>query len=167
MIWRYEPILITNRYDIAYHITAFSRLCELLEGSTKKCVISFAIAYKSVAKKMRESGHKELAVQEKIQLAEALLPIAKKHGITLCACCELQELNQFGVQSVSCVDADLFGVTAPRDKNQRKGCNCAASVDIGAYNTCMNGCLYCYANHAEAKVKQNYAEHDSNGELLI
>ena len=82
MIWRYDPILITDRYDIKYHITAFSRLCELLEGSTKKCVISFAIAYKSVAKKMRESGHKELAVQEKIQLAETLLPIAKNHGTT-------------------------------------------------------------------------------------
>ena len=167
MIWRYDPILITSRYNFTYHITAFSRLCALLEGSTKKCVISFAIAYKSVAKKMREAGHKELAVQEKIQLAETLLPIAKSHGITLCACCELSELNQLGVHSVSCIDADLFGVNTPRDKNQRKECNCATSIDIGAYNSCMNGCRYCYANHDEAMVKHNYAGHDPNGELLI
>ena len=167
MIWRYDPILITERYDFAYHISAFSRLCELLAGSTEKCVISFAITYKSIARNMREAGHRDLNIHEKMQLAEALLPIAENHGITLCACCEVPELFSLGIQPVSCVDANIFGVTAPRDKNQRKGCNCAASVDIGAYNSCMNGCLYCYANHAEAKVKQNYAEHDSSGEILI
>jgi len=167
MIWRYDPILITHKYDYPYHISAFSRLCELLEDSTKKCVISFMIAYKSVAKNLREADYKELTVQEKISLVELMLPIAKNHGITLCACCESPELYQLGVHSVSCVDGDMFGMNVPRDKNQRKGCNCAASVDIGAYNTCMNGCLYCYANHAKAKVEYNYLRHDSNGELLI
>jgi hypothetical protein len=130
-------------------------------------VISFAIAYKSVAKNLQGLGHRELSVQEKMQLAGELLPIAKERGITLCACCEAPELYQLGVQPISCVDAERFGVNAPRDKNQRKGCNCAASVDIGAYNSCMNGCRYCYANHNDAKVRQNYAGHDSMGEFLI
>ena len=58
----------------------------------------------------------------------------------------------------------MFGVESPRDKNQRKDCNCAVSVDIGAYNSCMAGCRYCYANHVEAVVLKNYAEHDVNGE---
>ena len=167
IIWRYDPILMTNKYDYPYHLSAFSRLCKLLKGSTEKCVISFVIAYKSVEKNLRGVGHKELNVQEKIKLTELMLPVAKDHGITLCACCELPELYQLGVQPVSCVDADMFGVTALRDKNQRKGCNCAASVDIGAYNSCMNGCRYCYANHAKAKVEYNYSRHDPNGELLI
>ena len=166
-IWRYDPILITNKYDYSYHRTAFSRLCKLLEGSTEKCVVSFMIAYKSVAKNLRESGHKDLTAEEKITLAESMLLIAKNHGITLCACCELPELYKLGIQPISCVDADMFGVNTSRDKNQRKGCNCAVSVDIGAYNTCMNGCMYCYANHAKAKVEQNYLMHSPNGELLI
>ena len=166
MIWRYDPILITDKYNFSYHLSAFSRLCKLLEGSTEKCVISFMIAYKSVVKNLMEIKYKELTVQEKITLTELLLPIAKNHGITLCACCESPELYQLGVQPISCVGADMFGVTAPRDKNQRKGCNCSASVDIGAYNSCMNGCLYCYANHNKAKVEQNYLRHDFNGELL-
>ena len=167
MIWRYDPIIITPRYSYHYHVIAFTRLCELLAGSTEKCVISFAIAYKSIAKNLAEIGHVELEFRDKTRLAEALLPIAKDHGITLCACCEWPGLYELGVQRVSCVDAELFGVDAPRDKNQREGCNCAVSVDIGAYNSCMNGCRYCYANHNETMVRNHYARHNADSELLI
>ena len=167
MIWRYDPIIITDKYDEEYHVRAFSRLCELLMWSTKKCVISFAIAYKSVAGNLLEIGHQEIELQDKLRLAKELMTIANTHGITLCSCCELPELYQLGAQPISCVDADLFGVSVPRDKNQRKGCNCATSVDIGAYNSCMNGCRYCYANHVQAKVKENFARHDVMGEMLI
>lgn len=167
MIWRYDPIVITPRYSFDYHIRAFAKLCELLAGSTEKCVISFAIAYKSVRKNLAAINHIELSIQDKIQLAKALLLIAKDHGIALCACCELPELYEVGVQPVACVDANLFGVDATRDKNQRDGCNCAVSVDIGAYNSCMNGCRYCYANHNETRVRKNYADHNSDSELLV
>jgi hypothetical protein len=167
VIWRYDPIMINNRYSFDYHIGAFARLCELLAGSTKKCVISFAIAYKSVAKSLQEIGNVELEIAEKLRLAESLLSIAKAHGITLCACCESPELYELGVQPIACVDSTMFGKSLPRDKNQREGCNCAVSVDIGAYNSCMNGCRYCYANHSEALVRNNYAGHDVNSEFLI
>ena len=107
------------------------------------------------------------SVSDKTRLAGELLNIAKAHGITLCACCESPELYEIGLQPISCVDAGMFGKIAQCDKNQRKGCNCAVSVDIGAYNSCMNGCLYCYANHAEARVLKNHAEHDVNAEMLV
>jgi len=167
IIWRYDPIIITERYNFEYHLRAFSRLCELLAGSTKKCVISFVIAYKAVAKNLHGIGNQVLELQDKLRLAGKLLRIAKEYGITLCACCEVPELFELGIQPISCVDANLFGMNVPRDKNQRPGCNCAASVDIGAYNSCMNGCLYCYANHVGAKVRENYTEHDANGEMLV
>ncbi|MCL2547531.1 MAG: DUF1848 domain-containing protein, partial [Oscillospiraceae bacterium] len=138
----------------------------LLAGSTEKCVISFAIAYKSVAKNLAEIGHAQLEIANKLRLAEALLDIAKDYDITLCACCELPELYELGVQPISCVDASLFGINAPRDKNQRDGCNCAISVDIGVYNSCMNGCQYCYANHSEVRVRGNYARHNVDAEML-
>jgi len=167
MIWRYDPIIITPRYNYSYHITAFTKLCGLFAGSCKKCVISFAIAYKSVAKNLAGIGHAQLDAEDKFRLAENLLHIAKEHGITLCACCELPGLYELGVQPISCVDASLFGVDAPHDKNQRDGCNCAVSVDIGAYNSCMNGCRYCYANHSETSVRKNYAEHRADSEFLV
>ncbi len=167
VIWRYDPIITTPRYNYDYHIRAFTKLCALLKESTEKCVISFVIAYKAVAKNLSDIGHTEFEARDKIRLAQALLLIAKDYGITLCACCELPRLYELGVQPVSCVDASLFGIAAPRDKNQREGCNCAISVDIGAYNSCMNGCLYCYANHSEAKVCKNYAGHNANSESLM
>ena len=167
MIWRYDPIIITPRYSETYHIAAFKKLCELLAGSTKTCVISFAIAYKSVAKNLAEAGHVSLSAEEKLRLAADLLHIANEHGITLCACCELPELYEIGVQPISCVDASLFGVNAPRDKHQRKGCNCAVSADIGTYNSCMNGCVYCYANHSEIGVRKIYASHRADSEFLV
>jgi len=167
MVWRYDPIIITPRYSYDYHISAFTRLCELLAGSTKKCVISFAIAYKSVAKNLAKIGHMALDVEEKLRLAQALLVIAKEHGIKLCACCELSGLYELVVQPISCVDAGLFGVSALRDKNQRDGCNCSVSVDIGAYNSCGNGCVYCYANHSAASVAANMRCHNPAGEFLL
>ena len=167
MIWRYDPILITPRYSYEYHLKAFAKLCGLLAESCEKCVISFAVAYKSVAKNLEGISHVALDVEEKLRLAEALLVIAKEHGITLCACCELPGLYEFGVQPISCVDAELFGVSAPRDKNQREGCNCAVSVDIGAYNSCGNGCVYCYANHSAASVAVNMRCHDPAGKFLL
>jgi hypothetical protein len=83
-----------------YYITAFTRLCELLAGSCEKCVISFAIAYKSLAKNLVEIGHMELGAEDKTRLAADLLSIAKEHGITLCACCELPGLYELGVQPI-------------------------------------------------------------------
>ena len=167
MIWRYDPIIITPRYSYNYHIAAFTRLCGLLAGRTEKCVISFAIAYKSVAKNLAKIGHIILEDEEKLRLVADLLSIAKEYNITLCACCELPRLYELGVQPISCVDASLFGVNTPRDKHQREGCNCAASVDIGAYNSCMNGCRYCYANHSEGKVRMNYTAHHADAEWLV
>ena len=111
---------------------------------------------------MREISSRALDLPCKLLLVNELAEIAKVHGITLCACCE-----ELGLPPTSCVDSTMFGLKLPHDKNQRDGCNCAVSVDIGAYNSCMNGCRYCYANHAVAKVRANYAEHDVESEMLL
>ena len=50
LVWRYDPILFTERYDFNYHIRAFSRLCGLLCGSTSRCVVSFVVPYRSIAR---------------------------------------------------------------------------------------------------------------------
>ena len=77
-----------------------------------------------------------------VRYGQKLSEIAAQHGIKLTACAE-----NVGLQFAQCVDATMFGLKKQKDNSQRGLCTCSESVDIGAYNTCSNGCLYCYANH--------------------
>ena len=166
LVWRYDPVMFTERYTHDYHIRAFSRLCMLLEGSTNRCVVSFVLPYRSIAGKLRSAGIIVPNAEQQAALIGRLVEIAAAHGITLCACCESAEIYALGVAQTSCVDAELMGRIAgrtldvKRDKNQRSGCNCAVSLDIGAYNSCLNGCAYCYANHGDKRVAEYAARHD-------
>ena len=53
-----------------------------------------------------------------------------------------------------------------KDKNQREECGCFESVEVGAYNTCLNGCKYCYANFNDEKVKENVRLYNQASPLL-
>lgn len=53
-----------------------------------------------------------------------------------------------------------------RDSGQRKLCGCIAAKDIGQYNTCPHGCLYCYANTSPESARQNYLGHNPDAEVI-
>ncbi|HEX3030199.1 MAG TPA: DUF1848 family protein, partial [Clostridia bacterium] len=82
------------------------------------------------------------------------------------------DLSDLGIGHARCIDPDLIEaisgtrISARKDRNQRKACGCAASVDIGVYDTCPHGCLYCYANASLGIVKNNTARYDTDYPLL-
>ena len=139
-IWRYDPIFINAKYTWDYHIHAFTKIAESLEGYTTKAVMSFVDSYRGV--NLNPLNIQPLTEAQQYELAQTLSEIAAKHGITLTSCAE-----NVGLPHSCCVDGKMFGIDVPKDKNQRGLCQCVESVDIGAYSTCTNGCVYCYANH--------------------
>ena len=168
-MWRYDPIVINESWDIPRHIRAFKALCRHIEGNSEQVVISFVDMYK----KVRAPQIRALTEDEMLELADALAQIAGRHGLVPRACCEAMDFSALGIEKSACIDAALIGrvsgkpVSAKPDPGQRPGCGCCQSVDIGAYNTCPGGCVYCYATSSPALAALNAARHNPDGEYLL
>ncbi len=67
------------------------------------------------------------------------------------------------------LDGDRYAVRTRhnRDSGQRKLCCCIAAKDIGQYNTCPHGCLYCYANTSPDSARRNFLLHNPDAETII
>lgn len=152
VIWRYDPILLSSRYTPEFHRDAFERMAAFLSGYTNRCVISFLDFYRNTASRLRQQDLLPMEDAVLRDLAGHLAESGRRHGIRLETCCEEMDLSEFGIGHGCCIDASLLeqisgrSLKIPKDKNQRKLCGCAASVDIGSYGTCPGGCLYCYAH---------------------
>lgn len=172
MIWRYDPILINNKYTVEYHLKAFEEICQRLEGYTQKVIISFMDMYTKIKKNMSALEVKTLDGAEMKFIATHLVSIANKYSFSIESCAENIDLEHLGISHGSCIDKNLlekiigYRLKGNKDKNQRQECGCFESIDIGAYNTCKNGCVYCYANESTNLVYKNYALYDSKSPIL-
>ena len=78
-----------------------------------------------------------------------------------------------GIKKSCCIDPNLISeiigwkIKSSKDKNQRASCGCVESIDIGQYNTCRHGCIYCYANYSKESVKKNCLNHVKTSKLLL
>lgn len=173
VIWRYDPILLTDKMDMDYHIRYFDEIAKRLKGYTDTCVISFVDLYKKTQSNLKEKQAREPLLKEMLEMAAKMCIIANQYGITIQTCAEEIALESVGIKHGKCIDnaliEDLLGVklVVSKDPNQRKECGCVQSIDIGEYNTCAHGCKYCYANFKESMVMKNRAAHDPNSPLLI
>ena len=154
VLWRYDPVFVTDKYSIDYHITYFNEIAKRLSGYTEKCIISFLDLYKNTKNNLKALNLVPLEQELMYELAERIFEIADSNNIIVESCAEKVSLEQFGIQHGHCIDCALFEritgqkIKIDKDKNQRDECGCVASIDIGAYNTCKNGCKYFYANYS-------------------
>jgi DNA repair photolyase len=174
VIWRYDPILISNKYDLNWHIEKFTDLCQQFNGAVvSTCVFSFLDVYAKNSSKLNKNGVRPLTEPEMQIIAEKFADIAKKNNIKLKTCSENMGLIHLGIEKSCCVDSCLISkligcnIDVTKDKNQRAECGCVESIDIGQYNTCSNGCLYCYANYSDATVVTSKKKHNPKSPLLI
>lgn len=172
VIWRYDPIIFTKVYTPEYHLKAFEQIAAALAGYTNKCVISFVDFYTKNIKNMKALGAYELEKSALIEFAQTISKIAGVYGMAVGSCAESIDLSQCGIEHNCCIDKrlieDIIGykINAGKDKNQRLECGCVDSVEIGAYNTCKNGCKYCYANYSQGSVMKNCGKYDARSPLL-
>lgn len=174
VLWRYDPILISRTYTAEAHLRRFEELARMLSGFTRRVTISFLDTdYRNVVRNAKRLSAEPLPAQGRLALAGRLAEIARGMGMEMRACAEETDFTAVGIAPARCVDAPLLEtqlgcrLRVPKDKNQRPACGCAASVDIGMYNTCAHGCLYCYANYNAGEIAGNRQKHDPDSPLLI
>ena len=169
--WRYDPILISDRYSEEYHLRAFSRIAESLSGYTKTAVISFIDLYPKVRRNFPEA--REVNKEQRLRLGKEMISIASQHGMTVKPCAEGDELAEFGADCGGCMTVGVYekaigkSLIVPKKKGARAECTCYLSCDIGAYNTCRHLCRYCYANADPSEVLARSKLHDPRSPFLI
>lgn len=153
IIWRYDPILLTDKIDIDFHVAHFEKIANEIQPYVSKCIISFLDAYPSNQKRLEDRKIFVLNDQDIIDVACRFSEIAYKNNLIIETCSEGYTLEAYGICHGKCIDAkfitNVFKIelSVTKDKNQRSNCGCAQSIDIGAYSTCLHHCVYCYATH--------------------
>ena len=162
VVWRYDPIIAGNITPVEYHLERFAHISDKLSGYCERVVISFVDFYAKLSKRLgileKSNGFSAYDItlpeyREKLAiLLSGISSRAAANSMGVYSCSELLELSEWGVEHGRCIDSaminDIFhmDLSMNKDRNQRKGCLCAASVDMGTYNTCGHACSYCYAN---------------------
>jgi len=173
VLWRYDPIILNDVYTMDFHTKAFTELCRELQGFTEICTISFVDMYQKLHQSVKNNVIRTISESQMHQLAAELSSIGDRYGLELRACCENIDLTSDGIKPASCVDKNIIericghSINVKKDKNQRIGCGCLQSIDIGIYNTCRHGCVYCYANHSSASIEKNCNLHDPTSHIMV
>lgn len=180
VVWRFDPLVLTYKINIDTLLEKIAHIANALTGYTEKLVFSFADieSYKKVSRNLRQSGinYREWDEESMRESAARLSTLNRNNwNLELATCAERIDLSEYGIGHNRCIDPELISRLAPDDEilqnflynaktdtGQRKACGCILSKDIGAYNTCPHGCLYCYANTSSASALSNYKKSIAN-----
>jgi len=175
--WRFDPIILFDRYNRNFYISAFEELASGFAGHVERCYFSFVTAYNKVRRNFEElertTGLKITDCSEdfKIELANDLAAIAGRYGIRMFSCCGDYLVND-NIHKAHCIDGNIIeSLFFPnglqyKEKPTRKECGCTESTDIGTYDTCPHGCVYCYANMNKQQARRAFNNHDKESAFL-
>jgi hypothetical protein len=178
VVWRYDPILLSSLTPADWHRTQFARLAHALAGSTDEVTVSFLQIYRKTGRRLSAAADQHgfawrpAERDEERALLIDLAAIADDHGMRLTLCTQPHLAGVPHTSAARCVDVDRLSQVAGRPvtaktRGNRPGCLCATSVDIGLYDTCPHGCVYCYAVSVDAKARQAFQAHDPAGPFLL
>jgi hypothetical protein len=175
--WRFDPIILSSLCDRAFFVKAFEQLASDFEGYVERCYVSFVTEYGKVRRNFAELERAEgvkvtrCSKSIKIDLADELAAIAARHSMRMYSCCGDYLINET-IQKAHCIDGAVIEQLffpdglAYKKKPTRPQCGCTESTDIGAYDTCPHGCVYCYANTNKTVAADAYRTHDKDSAFL-
>ncbi|GAC1378521.1 MAG: DUF1848 domain-containing protein [Ktedonobacteraceae bacterium] len=182
-IWRYDPIVFSSLTPLDWHRRNFEVLAKSLQGTTDEVVISFAQIYKKTKRNMNWATqafnfdwheHETVCQEQGRSLAIELAQIARTYRMQLKVCSQKAFLVPGLIEEARCVDANRLERVSGhmltnriKLKGNREECACFASRDIGAYDTCPHGCVYCYAVRQRDVALSRYKAHDPQDEFLF
>ena len=168
---RYDPIFINEKYTLEKHIESFEYMINSLSGYTTEAIISFIDLYEKTKRNFPQA--REVTKDERLKIGKEFARIGNKNNIRIKTCVEGTELDKFGIDSSGCMTKEVIerainkNLNIPKQKARNGECYCLLNNDIGEYNTCNHGCLYCYANSNKRLVKRNLKLHDPKSPILI
>ncbi|MBQ3378795.1 MAG: DUF1848 domain-containing protein [Clostridia bacterium] len=171
IIWRYDPVLLTKKYTYDVHMETFEYMARRLAPHVDRCVFSFVEMYKKLKTNMPEL--EAITPQDRERLAKGIGRTAEKHGLYIQTCASDADYTKYGIHASGCITLEMIGRANKvrfrplKHKGMREGCGCIESRDIGAYNACINGCRYCYANKSAKKAAENFRLHDPMSPMIL
>ncbi|WP_296869239.1 DUF1848 domain-containing protein [uncultured Methanobrevibacter sp.] len=168
---RYDPIFINEKYTLETHIESFEYIADSLSDYTTEAIISFIDLYEKTKRNFPKT--KEVNKDERLMIGKEFARIGKKNNILIKTCVEGTELDKFGIDSSGCMTKEVIekamnkNLNIPKQKARKGQCYCLLNNDIGEYNTCPHGCLYCYANSNKKLVNRNLKLHNPKSPILI
>lgn len=169
IIWRYDPVLLTGKYTIERHFATFDYMARRIAPYVSRCLFSFVVWYK----KLHLPELQPISGRQKELIAKGLGEMAAKHHLYIQTCGTNESYEQYGIHHSGCMTRAVYehslGLHFKKvaERGNRPGCRCMESRGLGDYNTCLNGCRYCYANYDHEKARENYRLHDPESPLMI
>lgn len=171
VLWRYDPILLTEKYTVEKHLETFEYMAKQIAPYVQRGIFSFVEMYKKLDYNMPEII--PFTEVDKIKILKGIGEMSKKYNLYIQTCGTDENYEEYGIHVSGCTTSEILEqANSVKYKNvkakpMRKGCHCIPSRDIGAYDTCLNGCKYCYANKRPDLAKENVKLHDKNSPLLL
>lgn len=177
-VWRYDPIFLSSVTDYDFHEKTFRHIAAELRGATTRSVVSFAHLYRKARRRLEELAGEGIRLlpwdEERAgDLVRSLVETARENGMEPRSCADERDLQRYGLKPGKCVDDELisrvFGLDlrGGKDPCQRRNCGCAVSKDIGMYDSCPAGCVYCYATTSLDCARANFRAHDPEASSLL
>ena len=171
ILWRYDPILLSEKYTVEKHLETFEYLAEKISPLVYRCIFSFVDMYKKVEENMPEII--PFTDEDKVKLLKGIGEISKKYNLYTQTCATNENYEKYGIHAAGCTTREILeqahNVVYKNVKGTgiRENCQCIPSRDIGAYNSCLSECKYCYANRKPDIPKKVIKMHDEKSPLLL